>query len=74
MDLVWLLALHLGPLHPVEKILTFVLAFGPFVLLGVVIVVRRRAEAAEAADADGDAADRSDAVGDSEPSEAQRER
>ena len=29
--------LHLGALHPYEKILTLVLAFGPFVLLGLVI-------------------------------------
>jgi hypothetical protein len=29
-------------LHPYEKALTLLLAFGPFLLLGVVIVVRRR--------------------------------
>ncbi len=35
--------LHLGPLHPVERLLTLVLAFGPFVLLALTIwVVRRR--------------------------------
>ena len=34
--------LHLGPLHPVEQALTLLLAFGPFVLLGIVILVRRR--------------------------------
>jgi hypothetical protein len=34
--------LHLGALHPVEQLLTLVLAFGPFVLLGVVIWWRRR--------------------------------
>lgn len=38
---------HLGALHPVEQIATIVLAFGPFVVLGVVIAVRRRAEIAE---------------------------
>ncbi len=37
-----MLPLHLGPLHPVEQALTLLLAFGPFVLLGIVIVVRRR--------------------------------
>ena len=31
------LALHLGALHPVEKWLTLVLAFGPFLLLGLVV-------------------------------------
>ena len=34
--------LHMGALHPFELALTLLLAFGPFVLLGVVIVVRRR--------------------------------
>ena len=37
---------HLGSLHPVEQVLTIILAFGPFVLLGVVIVVQRRRDAA----------------------------
>jgi hypothetical protein len=39
-----LVALHLGGLHPYEKVLTLVLAFGPFVVLGAVIVLRRRHE------------------------------
>lgn len=37
----------MGALHPAEQVATIVLAFGPFVLLGVVIMVRRRAELAE---------------------------
>ncbi len=41
--------LHMGALHPYEQVLTIVLAFGPFVLLGVVIAVRRRQDAREAA-------------------------
>ena len=49
-DLVRHLApLHLGALHPVEMVLTLVLAFGPFVVLGVVIALRRRHESAEQA-------------------------
>lgn len=40
-----MLPLHLGPLHPVEQALTLLLAFGPFVLLGVVVLVRRRQDA-----------------------------
>jgi hypothetical protein len=32
-----ILAWHLGALHPVEKTLTLVLAFGPFLLLALVI-------------------------------------
>jgi hypothetical protein len=39
-----LVALHLGGLHPFEKVLTLLLAFGPFIVLGVVIAVRRRHE------------------------------
>jgi hypothetical protein len=34
--------LHLGPVHPVEQILIFVLAFGPLVLLALTIWVSRR--------------------------------
>jgi hypothetical protein len=41
-----LVALHLGPLHPVEQVLTLVLAFGPFVLLAVTIWITRRRNAA----------------------------
>ena len=39
-----MIPLHMGALHPVEQALTLVLAFGPFVVLGIVIVIRRRAE------------------------------
>ena len=42
------LVMHMGALHPYEKVLTVLLAFGPFLLLGVVIVHRRRREAADA--------------------------
>lgn len=42
-----LLPLHLGGLHTYEKVLTLVLAFGPFLLLAVVAVVRRRQGIAE---------------------------
>jgi hypothetical protein len=37
-----LVGLHLGAMHPYEKVLTLVLAFGPFLVLGAVIVLRRR--------------------------------
>jgi len=33
---------HLGPVHPMEHVLIYVLAFGPFVLLAVTIWVSRR--------------------------------
>jgi hypothetical protein len=41
--------LHLGGLHPFEQVLTLVLAFGPFLLLGVLIAVRRGQDRAEQA-------------------------
>ena len=38
---------HLGTLHAYEQVLALVLAFGPFVVLAIVILVRRRQDAAE---------------------------
>ena len=32
----------MGALHPAETALTVALAFGPFVVLGIVVAVRRR--------------------------------
>ena len=49
-----LVPLHLGALHPVEQALTFLLAFGPFVVLGIVVVLRRRADDAEEGQDPGD--------------------
>lgn len=61
-----LLPLHLGGLHPYERYLVFAIAFGPFVLLGIVVFVqRRRADAADAAEAPR----RDDDEGDDETSE-----
>ena len=37
-----LVAMHMGSLHPYEKVLTLALAFGPFAVLGAVIAMRRR--------------------------------
>ena len=42
-----MIPLHLGALHAYEQALTLLLAFGPFVLLGVVVWLRRREDAAE---------------------------
>ncbi|MFC6287899.1 hypothetical protein ACFP3Q_09495 [Nocardioides sp. GCM10027113] len=44
-----LLPQHMGALHPVEQLLTWLLAFGPFVVLGIVVLVRRRHEARDEA-------------------------
>ena len=38
---------HLGPVHPVEQVLTLVVAIAPFVVLGIVMAVRRRQLARE---------------------------
>ncbi len=50
------LPLHLGAMHPVESALTLVLAFGPVLVLVLVVWRRsredRRAEALEAPDPD----------------------
>jgi hypothetical protein len=37
----------MGALHPFEQVLTLLLAFGPFVVLGLVVRARRREDAAE---------------------------
>jgi hypothetical protein len=39
--------LHLGGLHPYERLLVLLVAFGPFVVLGVVVYVVRRRDIAE---------------------------
>lgn len=44
--------LHLGSLHPFEQAMVYVLAFGPFVVLGVVMLVRRRQDRREGPDPD----------------------
>jgi len=41
------LPLHLGALHPVEQLLVGLVAFGPFVVLFVVVYVVRRRDIAE---------------------------
>ena len=37
--------LHLGPAHEVEQWLTLVLAVGPFLVLALVVMLRRRQDA-----------------------------
>ena len=41
------LPLHLGALHPFEQLLVALVAFGPFVVLFVVVYVVRRRDVAE---------------------------
>jgi len=38
---------HLGNLHPIEKLLVGAIAFGPFLVLAVVVYVVRRRDLAE---------------------------
>ncbi|WP_205474493.1 hypothetical protein [Nocardioides sp. SYSU D00038] len=45
--LVHAVAWHLGPMHAYERALTLLLAFGPFVVLGLVVAWRRRQDRAE---------------------------
>jgi hypothetical protein len=42
-----MILLHMGALHPFEKVLTLALAFGPFLVLAAVILIRRRQDRAE---------------------------
>lgn len=51
-----MLPLHLGALHPYEQALTLLLAFGPFVVLGLVVWRRSKEDAKEDAGEDADAA------------------
>lgn len=44
------LPLHLGALHPYEQLLVALVAFGPFVVLFVVVYVVRRRDVAEDAE------------------------
>jgi len=39
--------LHMGSLHPVEQLLVVLIAFGPFVVLAVVVYVVRRRDVAD---------------------------
>jgi hypothetical protein len=39
---------HMGALHPYEQALVLLLAFGPFVALGIVVWLRRRQDGADA--------------------------
>ena len=47
MNLLLIVALHLGKLHPIEKLLVAAIAFGPFVVLGIVVYVVRKRDIAE---------------------------
>jgi hypothetical protein len=55
-----LVPMHMGAMHPYEQVLMLVLAFGPFAVLGLVVVLRRRAddraEAAQQVDPESDVA------------------
>jgi hypothetical protein len=46
-DVSGVLPLHLGALHPFEQLLVALVAFGPFVVLFVVVYVVRRRDIAD---------------------------
>ncbi len=46
-DVLRVLPLHLGALHPFEQLLVALVAFGPFVVLFVVVYVVRRRDVAD---------------------------
>lgn len=54
-DMALIVTWHLGALHPVEKLLVALVAFGPFVVLGFVVVAMRNRAIAEEQDQTGDA-------------------
>lgn len=56
-----LLPLHMGALHAYEQWLVAGIAFGPFLVLGVVIAIRRRQDVAEEEAAEGLAEEQPDA-------------
>lgn len=41
-----MIPLHLGALHPYERVLVLVFAIGPFVILGIAIWIRARQDRA----------------------------
>lgn len=49
-QLVQLVPLHMGQLHAYEQYLVFGIAFGPFLILGVVVFLVRRRDIAEEED------------------------
>lgn len=61
-----LAALHLGAAHGLERWLVPLLAFGPFVVLGVVVYVVRRRDLAE----DQTLRDHADTAGHADPADA----
>lgn len=46
-QLVQLVPLHMGKLHAYEQYLVFGIAFGPFLILGIVVFIVRRRDIAE---------------------------
>ena len=59
--------LHLGSLHAYETVLLAILAFGPFVVLAVVVIIIRRRDGAEDEDEDEDEQTPSPAESSTEP-------
>ncbi|NYG60331.1 hypothetical protein BJ980_003254 [Nocardioides daedukensis] len=67
-----LIALHMGQLHAYEQYLVFTLAFGPFVLLGIVVFFVRRRDLAQE-QAQEQAQEESTSVTDADPTASEGE-
>lgn len=66
MNAAGLIAWHMGGLHPIETALVLLLAFGPFLIVGLVVLLRRRRDGSqtpEMDEANTGPGDQSDAVG-----------
>jgi len=65
---------HLGDLHAYETALLALLAFGPFVVLGFVVVMMRRRDAADEEDGPGEKSERGADRGSGHAHEVNQER
>lgn len=66
MNAVDVIAWHMGGLHPIETVLVLLLAFGPFLIIGLVVLLRRRRDGSQMSEVDGSNSgrdDQPDAVG-----------
>lgn len=55
-----LIAWHVGGLHPIETVLVLLLAFGPFLIIGLVVLLRRRRDGSQKPEAEESYAGRED--------------
>lgn len=61
-----LVPMHLGALHAYENVLVYALAFGPFVVVGVVVMLLRRRDARTGDEMETEAEERAEAPADAD--------